>query len=325
MAATELILLVAGIIAIGVLAQLLADRLQVPTIIFYIGAGLLLGPIAPYLPMIDARIIGPGSFGDALPAVVGLAVAIIVFEGAFHLKLERIREAPSAAVRIVTIGALIALVGTAVAVKFLGDEPPTFSEAGIEVSMYDGGTFETLLVESPAAFERYREAVLEGVADGGRAIFLPTGGEGEWELDGTTVSTRPVAGFELTEPHHEEMPEFESGLPFVARNEDEPETAAFERDDFGFWYNGEADRRDLLTDTVLEGDDLVSLLYTWETDGSDAADTAKRSGSKTRLPVVARRAHGDGSLVFCELRLDGRVGNEPVLDRFLRALVTTSV
>jgi len=213
----------------------------------------------------------------------------------------------------------------AVAVKFLGDEPPTFSEAGIEVSMYDGGTFETLLVESPAAFERYREAVLEGVADGGRAIFLPTGGEGEWELDGTTVSTRPVAGFELTEPHHEEMPEFESGLPFVARNEDEPETAAFERDDFGFWYNGEADRRDLLTDTVLEGDDLVSLLYTWETDGSDAADTAKRSGSKTRLPVVARRAHGDGSLVFCELRLDGRVGNEPVLDRFLRALVTTSV
>ena len=46
MAATELILLVAGIIAIGVLAQLLADRLKVPTIIFYIGAGLLLGPVA---------------------------------------------------------------------------------------------------------------------------------------------------------------------------------------------------------------------------------------------------------------------------------------
>jgi NhaP-type Na+/H+ or K+/H+ antiporter len=118
MAATELILLVAGIIAIGVLAQLLADRLKVPTIIFYIGAGLLLGPVAPFLPGIDSRIIGPESFGDALPAVVGLAVAIIVFEGAFHLKLERIREAPAAAVRIVTIGALIALLGTAAAVRF---------------------------------------------------------------------------------------------------------------------------------------------------------------------------------------------------------------
>jgi len=119
MAATELILLVAGIIAIGVIAQLLADRLKVPTIIFYIGAGLLLGPIAPFFPGVDSRIIGPESFGDALPAVVGLAVAIIVFEGAFHLKIERIREAPAAAVRIVTIGALIALVGTAAAVKFL--------------------------------------------------------------------------------------------------------------------------------------------------------------------------------------------------------------
>ena len=123
MAATGLILLVAGITAIGVLAQLLADRLQVPTIIFYIGAGLLLGPIPAYLsgslPFISGRIIDPASFGDALPAIVGLSVAIIVFEGAFHLRVERIREAPAAALRVVTIGALIALVGTAIAVRYV--------------------------------------------------------------------------------------------------------------------------------------------------------------------------------------------------------------
>jgi len=119
MAATELILLVAGIIAIGVLAQLLADRLQIPTIIFYIAAGLLLGPVAPFLPGIETRVIDPASFGDALPAIVGLAVAIIVFEGAFHLKLQRIKEAPAAALRIVTVGAIIALVGTAIAVRFI--------------------------------------------------------------------------------------------------------------------------------------------------------------------------------------------------------------
>ncbi|MBO4247748.1 NAD-binding protein [Halomicrobium sp. IBSBa] len=122
MAATELILLVAGITAIGVLAQLLADRLQIPTIIFYIGAGLLLGPISGYLsgylPFLGGRIIDPASFGDALPAIVGLSVAIIVFEGAFHLRVGRIREAPAAALRVVTIGALIALLGTAIAVHF---------------------------------------------------------------------------------------------------------------------------------------------------------------------------------------------------------------
>jgi NhaP-type Na+/H+ or K+/H+ antiporter len=123
MAATELILLVAGITAIGVLAQLLADRLQVPTIIFYIGAGLLLGPFAAYLsghlPFLGGRIIDPASFGDALPAIVGLSVAIIVFEGAFHLRVERIQEAPAAALRVVTIGALIALTGTAIAVHYI--------------------------------------------------------------------------------------------------------------------------------------------------------------------------------------------------------------
>jgi NhaP-type Na+/H+ or K+/H+ antiporter len=110
MASTDLILLVAGIIGIGVLAQLLADRLQVPTIIFYIGTGLVIGQ--PGLGLITVE-----TFGEALPAIVGLAVAIIVFEGAFHLRIERIREAPAAALRLVTIGALIALAGTALAVR----------------------------------------------------------------------------------------------------------------------------------------------------------------------------------------------------------------
>jgi NhaP-type Na+/H+ or K+/H+ antiporter len=109
MAATELILLVAGIIALGIAAQLLANRLQVPSIIFYLLAGVAIGPEG-------LAFITRESFGDALPAIVGLAVAIIVFEGAFHLKIERIAEAPTATVRLVTVGAAIALVGTAVAV-----------------------------------------------------------------------------------------------------------------------------------------------------------------------------------------------------------------
>jgi len=111
MASTDIILLVAGIIGIGVLAQVLADRLQVPSIIFYIATGLVIG--RPGLGLVTVE-----TFGDALQPIVGLAVAIIVFEGAFHLKLERIREAPAAALRLVTIGAFIALAGTAVAVRF---------------------------------------------------------------------------------------------------------------------------------------------------------------------------------------------------------------
>jgi len=109
-----LIPLVAGIIGLGVLAQVLAARLQVPSIIFYLRVGVTIGQ--PGL-----GLIGSNTFGGALSAIVGLAVAIIVFEGAYHLRIERIREAPSATFRLVTLGAAIALVGTAVAVYFAFD------------------------------------------------------------------------------------------------------------------------------------------------------------------------------------------------------------
>jgi NhaP-type Na+/H+ or K+/H+ antiporter len=110
-AANELILLVAGIIALGVIAQVLASRTGVPSIIFYIAAGIALGPEG-------LGFVTPDQFGDALPAIVGLAVAIIVFEGAFHLKLDRLGEAPQATLRLITVGAAIALVGTAAVVRF---------------------------------------------------------------------------------------------------------------------------------------------------------------------------------------------------------------
>ncbi|PSP50173.1 potassium transporter [Halobacteriales archaeon QH_7_69_31] len=100
----------AAIIAIGVAAQILADRFEVPSIVFLIAAGIALGPEG-------MGVITPGSF-DALPAIVGLSVGIIVFEGAFHLKIEKLRQATSESLRLVTLGAAIALVGTAVVVRF---------------------------------------------------------------------------------------------------------------------------------------------------------------------------------------------------------------
>jgi NhaP-type Na+/H+ or K+/H+ antiporter/Trk K+ transport system NAD-binding subunit len=108
--ASQLIPLVAAIIAIGVAAQILADRFQIPSIVFLIVAGVVLGPEG-------LGVISPESFG-ALPAIVGLSVAIIVFEGAFHLRIEKLRQARRESLRLVTIGALIALTGTAVVVRY---------------------------------------------------------------------------------------------------------------------------------------------------------------------------------------------------------------
>ena len=107
-----LIPLVATIISLGVIGQVLADRFQVPSVLFLIITGILVGPEVLGIVSLD-------SFGGSLGAIVGLSVAIIVFEAAFHLKIEKLKEAPSATLRLVTVGAAIALIGTTVAVKYV--------------------------------------------------------------------------------------------------------------------------------------------------------------------------------------------------------------
>ncbi|NUC73680.1 cation:proton antiporter [Haloterrigena sp. SYSU A558-1] len=132
----DLLLLVATIVGLGVFSQLLSARFRVPSIIFLLTAGVLLGPsgIGKWLPIATEAIVGPSNvppsiatmepfvtretFGPALSTIVGLSVAIIVFEGAFHLKAEKIKEAPRAVLRLTTIGAVIAFIGTAAAVRF---------------------------------------------------------------------------------------------------------------------------------------------------------------------------------------------------------------
>ncbi|UPV99924.1 cation:proton antiporter [Halorussus gelatinilyticus] len=98
------------ILGLGVAAQVLADRLEIPSVLFLILAGIAVGPEG-------LGIITPAAFGSSLPAIVGLSVAIIVFEGAFHLKREKLRQTPRAAFRLGTVGAIIGLVGTAIVVR----------------------------------------------------------------------------------------------------------------------------------------------------------------------------------------------------------------
>ncbi|SFR50467.1 sodium/proton antiporter, CPA1 family [Halogeometricum limi] len=115
-AGSNLIYIVAAIIGIGVVSQILSDRFQVPSVLFLITSGILLGPEV-------LGVVGPESFGGGLSAIVGLSVAIIVFEGAFHLRIDKLREAPAATIRLVTVGAAISLVGTALAVHYLLGSP----------------------------------------------------------------------------------------------------------------------------------------------------------------------------------------------------------
>lgn len=108
----DLLAVVAIVLALGVASRVIADRLRIPSVLFFITAGLLIGPEA-------LDLVSRETFGNGLTALVGASVAIILFEGAYHLQISKIREAPTATIRLVTIGAALTWLGTAVAVAVL--------------------------------------------------------------------------------------------------------------------------------------------------------------------------------------------------------------
>jgi len=110
--AESLLLTIVAIFGVGIAGQLLASRLRVPSVIFYLIGGLFLGEVGIGLISLE-------TFGDGLTTTVGLSVAVIVFDGAFALQLDRIRAAETASLRLVTVGAIITLLGTALAVRVL--------------------------------------------------------------------------------------------------------------------------------------------------------------------------------------------------------------
>jgi NhaP-type Na+/H+ or K+/H+ antiporter len=100
--------------AAGVGAQIVARHLGIPGIVLLLAAGVVLGPDG-------AGLIRPELLGDALHALVGFAVAVILFAGAMNLDLKRLSEERVAIRRLVTWGALVTGVGAALSVRALLD------------------------------------------------------------------------------------------------------------------------------------------------------------------------------------------------------------
>jgi len=108
--------IIAAILGIGIALQVVSSRLRVPSVLFLILVGVSLGPEG-------LGFISLETFGDGLGTIVGLSVAIIVFDGGFDLRRERLVDAPASILRVVTVGAAIMFFGTAFAVSlFLTDD-----------------------------------------------------------------------------------------------------------------------------------------------------------------------------------------------------------
>jgi NhaP-type Na+/H+ or K+/H+ antiporter len=163
---SHLVPIVASIIGIGVIAQVLSDRFQVPSVVFLLFSGIVLGPEV-------LGVVGPDSFGNALSAIVGLSVAIIVFEGSFHVRASKLREAPSATLRLVTVGAALSLLGTSLAVRFALGAEWTVSFLVGALLVATGPTVITPILEVVPARDRVEAAMeTEGIVNDVTAAIL---------------------------------------------------------------------------------------------------------------------------------------------------------
>lgn len=109
-------LIVALALIAGLIAQTIAQHLRIPGIIALLAAGALLGPDG-------LKIIRPDVLGSALSALVGYAVAVILFEGGMNLNIKRLRRESGTIQRLVTLGALVTMLGGTLAARYLLDWP----------------------------------------------------------------------------------------------------------------------------------------------------------------------------------------------------------
>lgn len=103
-------LAVALALAFGTLAQIFARHLRLPGIVVLLGAGVALGPDG-------AGLVRPETLGDALPILVGFAVAVILFEGGLNLDVRRLRREGRSIRRLVTVGAAVTAAGGTAAAR----------------------------------------------------------------------------------------------------------------------------------------------------------------------------------------------------------------
>jgi len=95
----------------GMAALVLGSALRLPGILLALAAGVALGPDF-------VNVVRPAVLGDWLRVIVGFCVSVILFEGALSLNPASLKRSASPVRRLITIGALIAAGGAAVAAHY---------------------------------------------------------------------------------------------------------------------------------------------------------------------------------------------------------------
>ncbi len=138
----------------GISAQILAELLKVPSIVFLLLFGILLGPDI-------SGILHPTWLGTGLEVMVALFVAVILFEGGLNLELRDLGKVSGSLRNLVTLGTLITLIGGGMAAHWLAEFPWPIAFLYASLVVVTGPTVVSPLLKH-VKVDRQVAALLEG-------------------------------------------------------------------------------------------------------------------------------------------------------------------
>ncbi len=140
----------------GISAQVLAAYLRLPSIVFLLLFGILLG--SDVIGLLHPHLLGTG-----LDVIVALATAIILFEGGLNLDLQELGKVSISLQLLVTLGTLITLLGGSMAAHWLGEFPWSIAFLYASIVVVTGPTVINPLLKQ-INVDRQVATLLEGEA-----------------------------------------------------------------------------------------------------------------------------------------------------------------
>lgn len=138
----------------GISAQVMGEYIKIPSIVFLLMFGTLLGPDG-------FGLLHPQKLGVGLEVIVALSVAVILFEGGLNLDLRDLGKVSGSLRNLVTIGTLITLLGGGMAAHWLGEFPWPIAFLYASLVVVTGPTVISPLLKQ-VKVDRRVETLLEG-------------------------------------------------------------------------------------------------------------------------------------------------------------------
>lgn len=141
-------------IVAGIAARVTANFFRVPSIVFLLIFGVALGGDG-------LNLVQPRLLGDGLAAIVSISVALILFDGGLNLQLKELGKVSESLRNLITIGALITLLGGGFAAYWLSEFPWTIAFLYAALVVVTGPTVVNPIIEE-VGLDRRLATILEG-------------------------------------------------------------------------------------------------------------------------------------------------------------------